>query len=327
MLDNTYLKLLRIPNIFTVPPDIILGYTVVITLVSFANLPSNHTLALPVLITSSILLYLGGLVNNDYFDAKIDSTERPNRPIPSGRVTKKNALIMLIGLFLSGFVLSAFVNVMSMLLAGLLIACIVSYNYKLKNGHFRSYLMGGIRGLNVLYGASFVLALPDLNQSNSFYSYISAAGLGSDLVLMLIFGCLSMFFHVFLLTYLSAKEVSREYFSTSWNYNIKNICFVYLIYIGVIGSLGSLFMEHSIQFLIFLSGYVIIVCLIFYKANKKRVQPEMSLSLQFLVKNMILLIIVLDSVFIAGLSGIILAFCTSLFIIPAIFLSRKISMT
>ena len=327
MLENPYLKLLRIPNIFTVPPDIILGYTIAITMVSFANFSGSHILALPFLITSSVLLYLGGLVSNDYFDAKIDAAERPNRPIPSGRISKRNALIMQIGLFLSGFVLSAFVSIMSILLAGLLIACIISYNYKLKNGYFRSYLMGGIRGLNILYGASFVLALPNLSQSNFFYSYINSADLESDLILMLIFVCLSMFFHVFLLTFLSAKETTREFFSSTWNYNLKNICSAYLIYIAIIGSLGSLFMEHAVQFLIFLSGFVVIVCLIFYKANKKRVDPETNNSIQFLVKNMILLIIVLDSVFIAGLSGFMLAFCTSLFIIPSIILSKKISMT
>ena len=42
---------------------------------------------LPWLLLSSAGLYLGGMVLNDVFDARLDAVERPERPIPSGRVS------------------------------------------------------------------------------------------------------------------------------------------------------------------------------------------------------------------------------------------------
>ncbi|MEM1444595.1 MAG: UbiA family prenyltransferase [Planctomycetota bacterium] len=44
-----------------------------------------------VLIVAGSLLYTAGMVLNDAFDAKIDAKERPSRPIPSGRVSRRTA--------------------------------------------------------------------------------------------------------------------------------------------------------------------------------------------------------------------------------------------
>ncbi len=38
-------------------------------------------------------LYAGGVVLNDVYDAELDAAERPERAIPSGRISKQNALI------------------------------------------------------------------------------------------------------------------------------------------------------------------------------------------------------------------------------------------
>lgn len=43
---------------------------------------------------ASVSLYAGGVVLNDYFDREIDAKERPERPIPSGKVSKEFALLM-----------------------------------------------------------------------------------------------------------------------------------------------------------------------------------------------------------------------------------------
>ncbi len=73
------LQLLRLPNVFTAVADIVMGYLV------------THESAEPwphfaLLIGVSALLYLSGMVLNDYFDRRQDARERPQRPIPSGRV-------------------------------------------------------------------------------------------------------------------------------------------------------------------------------------------------------------------------------------------------
>ena len=50
--------------------------------------------ALPWLLAASAGLYAGGVVLNDYFDREVDAVERPERPIPSGRVAGSHALVL-----------------------------------------------------------------------------------------------------------------------------------------------------------------------------------------------------------------------------------------
>ena len=46
------------------------------------------------------LTYVGGMILNDAFDAAVDARERPSRPIPSGRISRRSA-------FAAGFTLLA----------------------------------------------------------------------------------------------------------------------------------------------------------------------------------------------------------------------------
>jgi 4-hydroxybenzoate polyprenyltransferase len=43
---------------------------------------------------SSALLYVSGIVFNDFFDIEIDRKERSFRPLPSNEITKQKALII-----------------------------------------------------------------------------------------------------------------------------------------------------------------------------------------------------------------------------------------
>ena len=72
----TWCRLLRVPNLFTVPGDVLAGYV----------LATGGRLDWPVLggIAAALLLYMAGLLLNDFFDRKKDGDERPERPIPSG---------------------------------------------------------------------------------------------------------------------------------------------------------------------------------------------------------------------------------------------------
>src|SRR5918912_2081091 len=80
-----YLRLIRLPNLFTVPSNILVGYLALIT-------PFHiDVLQLLLLATSSILLYASGLIFNDYFDIQTDLMERPYRPLPSGKISKRTA--------------------------------------------------------------------------------------------------------------------------------------------------------------------------------------------------------------------------------------------
>ncbi|WP_235934646.1 UbiA family prenyltransferase, partial [Agromyces humi] len=41
---------------------------------------------------ASVFLYSGGMALNDYADRRLDAVERPERPIPSGRISPRRAL-------------------------------------------------------------------------------------------------------------------------------------------------------------------------------------------------------------------------------------------
>ena len=77
-----YLELVRPANVATALADVLAGYAV-------AGLGNPR--ALGWLLLSTACLYAGGVVLNDVFDRDIDRAERPERPIPSGRVSARAA--------------------------------------------------------------------------------------------------------------------------------------------------------------------------------------------------------------------------------------------
>ena len=329
MLDNPYLKLLRIPNIFTVPADIILGFLIALALFQSANMvPSDsHIVYLIILIISSILLYLGGLVSNDLFDIKTDKIERPNRPLSSGKVKKRNAIILLIVFLGTGFVLSLFTNLVTAGTSGVLILSIVLYNYKLKSGFFRPFIMGAIRSLNIFYGFSSLFSFSGQTIFNTAFP-IPTDYIYFEYLMLLSLVLVSVFFHIFMLTWISSKETSREFAQKGKKViRIRTVYYIYITFLLIIGFSGFYLVGYFVAYLFFILGLGLAVSLIFYKADKMMLHLQGSLTMQFVVKNMLLLLILLDSAFIAGISGPVTGFATALLILPCIYLSKKISMT
>ena len=72
------LILMRPANVITAQADIVAGWAV-----AGATEPAHLT----ALLFATTGLYSGGVVLNDVFDAKLDSVERPERPIPSGVIS------------------------------------------------------------------------------------------------------------------------------------------------------------------------------------------------------------------------------------------------
>ena len=126
------------------------------------------------LVLASSSLYLGGMVLNDVFDVEVDQVERPNRPIPSGQISKNLASKAGFGLLAIGVVFAivagwlgnhgAAIGFDSPLyrtgsIAILLAVCIVLYDGPLKKTIIAPLLMGGCRFLNVMLGASTFIPL------------------------------------------------------------------------------------------------------------------------------------------------------------------------
>lgn len=145
---RTYLQLMRFPAVFTALGDILLGF-----MLNHAAL-NEAPWDLGLLLVASACLYLAGMVLNDVFDRDVDARERPNRPIPSGRVSVQSAATLGGLLLLAGIGAASKVGQQSLIVAGLLTGCILLYDGWAKKTVLGPLVMGSCRFLNVILGAS-----------------------------------------------------------------------------------------------------------------------------------------------------------------------------
>lgn len=151
-----YASLVRVPNLFTAPPDVILGAA----LAAGAG-RSVPPAAVAGLALSSTLLYAAGTALNDAFDAPEDAEERPERPIPSGRVSRTAGFGLGAGLLVVGVgVAGVMAGVEGGAVAAALAVVVVLYDGALKGGTAGFLAMGATRGLNVGLGATAAGAFP-----------------------------------------------------------------------------------------------------------------------------------------------------------------------
>ena len=161
-------RLIRLPNVFSAPPDILAGFAVV----AGAMTPTFHFAAV---ITASCLLYAAGMVWNDYFDVEIDRQQRPGRPLPSGAISLTNALILAMSItglgILFGFIAGREVGLVAILLAG----SILLYDGALKRTPVAPALMGLCRALNLLLGVVFARILIGETANNHWGGWVALA--------------------------------------------------------------------------------------------------------------------------------------------------------
>jgi 4-hydroxybenzoate polyprenyltransferase len=144
---RAYAQLVRLPNLPTALADICLGA------LAAAALP-QHSLAFVSLLLASACLYSAGMVWNDYFDREQDRRERPFRPLPSGRVTPRQAVQLGAALLGSGVLLALPAGRTAVFLALWLVAAILAYDSWFKHTWAGPLAMGTCRFLNVLLGIS-----------------------------------------------------------------------------------------------------------------------------------------------------------------------------
>jgi len=156
---HTLAQLVRLPNVFTALADICLGALVA------GALPGRWP-AFVALLLASACLYCAGMVWNDFFDVEQDRRERPERPLPSGRVTRRQAALLGAGLLaagvlwatLAGAALAALGDAGAVSrelgLALALVAAVLLYDGWLKRTAAGPVAMGACRFLNVLLAVS-----------------------------------------------------------------------------------------------------------------------------------------------------------------------------
>ena len=143
-----YLDLVRAPASLTVLGDALVGA------LSARGPGGDGAVRASVLAVSSVCLYSAGMALNDWADADLDAVERPERPIPSGRITRSRALAAGIGLTTVGvgaaFVAGRRSGVVSLALSGALWA----YDLVFKPTAAGPVVMAACRGLDVMMGAA-----------------------------------------------------------------------------------------------------------------------------------------------------------------------------
>lgn len=170
---------MRLPNIVTAISDILAGMAIGGSLlaltfgqastrhISLGEMIWNEKTLNPfypvlLLIIATIGLYGGGVVLNDVFDAELDKKERPERPIPSGLISKKSAALFGIMLLLIGILAAAFSNRGSLLSSSTYLAVLIAVGavvYDRWTKHhalFGPLNMGFCRGCNLLLGMSLI---------------------------------------------------------------------------------------------------------------------------------------------------------------------------
>lgn len=290
-----YLRLVRIANVFTTVSNILLGYFF------FTN---NHNLdyfIIVELISISAFLYIGGMVLNDYFDIKIDKKERPWRPLSSNKITKKNALVIILFSFSYSLIFSFIVGSNTFAITLIMITLVFLYNKFLKNTIYGPINMGVIRSLNIVLGASQSLSL--LEESIFDVRFLIPV--------------LCEFFYVYAITILSKNE-TKEFF-----FNFYNIFPFVIIYLLMFFILFFIFLD-IFNYLSLIPLLIIFSIIVYSHINlfKKIITIQKSIS------HLIMMIVILDSIFITDIVGIYYGLALLfLLIIPILFLSRKIYMT
>jgi 4-hydroxybenzoate polyprenyltransferase len=143
-----FARLMRLPNVFTAFADIALAGAA-------AGVVTGRPLAFALLLLASGCLYLGGMVWNDVFDIEEDRKARPFRPLPSGQIRVRTAVLLAVALTLVGVGFAALADgptSPTLVTAGLLAVLIVLYDAVLKHYWVGPVGMGGCRFLNVLMG-------------------------------------------------------------------------------------------------------------------------------------------------------------------------------
>jgi 4-hydroxybenzoate polyprenyltransferase len=329
-----YLSLIRAPNLFTVPSNILAGYfaAVPIGMIDIGQLLS--------IIFSSIFLYVSGIVLNDYVDIKVDANERPDRPLVSGRITKRNALILVVVSIVAGNFLAFTVSWASLMVSALLSAVIIAYNIRLKGGIVTNPLsMGSARFLNVVLGGSpTIVLLPVPHQA----------------YLLLIFIGYCLFLHTAAISILSRKEIDvvRIYSRSNWvtifvSFSIVLVIIASILVVGLGGAFQTWFAVNLtlysgvmvFTFLHLMTRLRTLIKIGEIKQNKdnqvsldeesqyKGTQLKVTREIQSTIKIMILSIIILDSIFLSGIAGIAVGMGTLLLLVPPILLGRRLYLT
>ena len=275
-----YLQLVRLPGIFTAFSNVLIGYF-------FSFSFNSEIIFLPYLLATSGMLFCSGMIFNDYFDYNLDKKERSFRPLPSGKISKHNALLIGFIFLILANISASFLGFDSLIISLILSCIILFYNLKLKSISFLGiFNLSLIRMLNILLGFSII------GISFEFIQYLLPLGI-----------------FVVGISILAKNEIKSNlviYKKLNKLIIIITIAFVSILVINN-------FQFESLLFLglfSFLSAYSLFF---------KKIQNQITVQL--------LSIILLDSILISFFVPLEFSILVSLLILPAFVISKKLYVT
>ncbi len=152
----SFARLMRVSNVFTAMADVWAGFFLVhVDLVEVYDVGR-----LPALLLASACIYSAGMVFNDVFDVERDREIHPTRPLPSGEVSVRSAVIFGAMLHAVGLASAATAGLFPALTAAAVIGLTFAYNARLKRYRITgSATMGACRFGNMLLGMSVSLLI------------------------------------------------------------------------------------------------------------------------------------------------------------------------
>ena len=269
-----YLRLVRPANLPTAAADILAGISIAglsmdthfLTVEGMRLFPNDWYLSL-----ASVFLYAGGVVLNDVFDLEVDRIERPERPIPKGIVSQKNAAIFGVFLLIAGVLLAFYVNSLSGSVALLLMLAILAYDSFSKKYSFLGPLnMGICRGLNLLLGMSVAAELiyPE-------YALIPVV-------------------YIFAVTLVSRGEVHGD--------NKKQLIWAGILYVAVIFAVVKITPNKPVS-LISAGPFILLFIIMIFRPLLKAYQQNTAENIKKAVMAGVLAIVTFDAILAAGFAN------------------------
>lgn len=165
---NPYIEILR-------PGNVVMAM-IAIVLVAIVS----HTVSIPIILAILAVFFeiSAGNVINDYFDYKIDLINKPERPIPSGRIQLKTARNYAYGLFLGGTICGFLISYLTNNWIPFIIVLISDvilyvYAYKLKSTPLIGNItVGFMTGLCFVFGG-FAVGTQQMIYTSTFLGFFA----------------------------------------------------------------------------------------------------------------------------------------------------------
>ncbi|MBW1764077.1 MAG: UbiA family prenyltransferase [Deltaproteobacteria bacterium] len=112
---------------------------------------------------AALFIMGGGNSLNDYFDYKIDKLNKPNRPIPSGQITRQKALVFSICLFFTGIFLGFFLNIFALSIVFINTCLLIVYAWYSKKLSFAANILIALMTSSIFIYSGMILNIININ--------------------------------------------------------------------------------------------------------------------------------------------------------------------